>query len=263
MIVKIRNSFHGFIKYLPLLKELVVRDIKVRYRRSVLGLLWTVLNPLMMMTVMTIIFSTLFKSEIQNFALYYLSGYILYTFLNESTTQSLFSIVNNNALMKKVYIPKYLFPMSKVASSLVNLGFSFIAMLIVMIVTRSHFYWTILLTPILVIYLMIFCLGLGMILATMDVFFRDIGHLYSIVTLVWMYMTPLFYPSELLSENGMELLLKLNPLTHYVRYMRALILEGRVPSLPQNLYCILPSVVMLLIGIVIFYKKQDKFILYV
>ena len=194
--MKIKNSFCGFIKYLPLLKELVVRDIKVRYRRSVLGLLWTVLNPLMMMTVMTIIFATLFKSSIENFALYYLSGYILYTFLNESTTLSLFSIVNNNALMKKVYIPKYLFPMSKVASSLVNLGFSFIAMLIVMLVTRARFYWTILLTPVLVVYLMLFCLGLGMILATLDVFFRDIGHLYTIVTLIWMYMTPLFYPSE-------------------------------------------------------------------
>ncbi len=261
--MKIKNSFRGFVKYLPLLKELVVRDIKVRYRRSVLGLLWTVLNPLMMMTVMTIIFATLFKSSIENFALYYLSGYILYTFLNESTTLSLFSIVNNNALMKKVYIPKYLFPMSKVASSLVNLGFSFIAMLIVMLVTRARFYWTILLTPVLVVYLMLFCLGLGMILATLDVFFRDIGHLYTIVTLIWMYMTPLFYPSELLVDNGLELILKLNPLTHYVRYMRALVLEGRIPNLMQNLYCILPSVVMLIIGMAVFYKKQDKFILYI
>lgn len=261
--MKIKNSFRGFVKYLPLLKELVVRDIKVRYRRSVLGLLWTVLNPLMMMTVMTIIFATLFKSSIENFALYYLSGYILYTFLNESTTLSLFSIVNNNALMKKVYIPKYLFPMSKVASSLVNLGFSFIAMLIVMLVTRARFYWTILLTPVLVVYLMLFCLGLGMILATLDVFFRDIGHLYTIVTLIWMYMTPLFYPSELLVDNGLELILKLNPLTHYVRYMRALVLEGRIPNLMQNLYCILPSAVMLIIGMAVFYKKQDKFILYI
>lgn len=259
----IKNSFYGFIKYLPLLRELVVRDIKVRYRRSFLGLLWTVLNPLMMMTVMTIIFSTLFQSSINNFAVYYLSGYILYTFLNESTTQALFSIVNNSALMKKVYIPKYLFPVSKVASSLVNLGFSFIAMLIVMFATRSEFHWTILLSPVLVVYLVIFCCGLGMILTTLDVFFRDIGHLYSIVTLVWMYLTPLFYPADLLKSNGLDFLLMLNPLNHYIVYFRMLILDGKLPGLYENLVCLIPSVVMMAIGMMIFYKRQDKFILYV
>lgn len=256
-------SWKGFLKYFPLLKELVVRDIKVKYKRSVLGLLWTILNPLMMMVVMTIVFSQLFNNTIDNFAVYYLSGYIFYTFLNESTTQALFSVVWNAPLMKKVYIPKYLFPVSKVASSLVNLGFSFIAMLIVMVLTRAKLYWTILLAPIPILYLLIFCCGLGMILATMDVFFRDTGHLYSIITLIWMYLTPMFYPVELLRENGLDIFLELNPLYHYITYFRMLILEGQIPGLYENVICIVPSMIMLAIGMVVFYKNQDRFILFV
>lgn len=263
MLKKIIASWKGFLKYFPLLKELVVRDIKVKYKRSVLGLLWTVLNPLMMMGVMTIVFSKLFNNTIENFAVYYLSGYIFYTFLNESTTQALFSVVINAPLMKKVYIPKYLFPVSKVSSSLVNLGFSFIAMMIVMFLTGAKFYWTIFLSPIAALYLVIFCCGFGMLLATSYVFFRDTGHLYSIVTLLWMYLTPLFYPIELLEQNGMKIIMDLNPLYHYISYFRMLVLDGQIPGLRENIVCAIPSIVMLVIGAVVFYKNQDKFILHV
>ena len=263
MVSQIQKSICGFWKYLPLLRELVIRDIKVRYRRSFLGLLWTVLNPLLMMSVMTVIFSTLFQSTIENFALYYLAGYILYTFLNESTTSALYSIVDNNALMKKVYIPKYLFPVSKVASSRVNLGFSVIAMLIVMIVTKASFYWTLLAVPLLASYIVIFCCGLGMILATLDVFFRDIGHLYGIVSWLWMYLTPIFYPEELLEQNGLAFLLQVNPLNRYIQYFRTLVLEGAVPGLEENLVCAALAIGMLLIGVLVFYRRQDRFILYV
>lgn len=252
-----------FFQYMPLLRELVVRDIKVRYRHSVLGVFWTVLNPLLMMVVMSIVFSKLFGSTIENFAIYYLSGFILYTFLNEATTQALFSVVYNSALTKKVYIPKYLFPLSKIASALVNLMFSFCAMLIVMLLTGAKFHWTILLSPLPALYLAVFCCGLGLILTTMNVFFRDIGHFYSIVTLVWMYLTPLFYPEELLVDNGLPILLYLNPLYHNVVYFRMLVLEGTVPGLAHNLLCIIPGIVLLVLGIIIFRKRQDEFILYI
>ena len=192
-----------------------------------------------------------------------MSGFILYSFLNESTTQALLSVVHNSALTKKVYIPKYLFPLSKVASAMVNLLFSFCAMLIVMLLTGTKFYWTILLAFVPAVYLAIFCCGLGLILATMNVFFRDIGHFYSIVTLLWMYLTPLFYPEELLVNNGMPFLLKLNPLYHNVSYFRVLILEGRIPDLTHNLLCIIPGVLLLVLGIIVFRKRQDEFILYI
>jgi ABC-2 type transport system permease protein len=251
------------MKYRPLLNELVIRDIKVRYRHSVLGVFWTVLNPLLMMVVMSIVFSKLFGNTIENFAIYYLSGYIFYSFLNESTTQALFSVVNNGALAKKVYIPKYLFPLSKIVSALVNLLFSFCALVIVMMLTGTKFYWTILLSIVPALYLAAFCCGVGLILSTLNVFFRDIGHLYNIIMLVWMYLTPLFYPETLLIDNGMPYLLYLNPLYHNVAYFRMLILEGTVPGMMHNLVCILPGLVLLVVGIAVFKKHQDTFILYI
>lgn len=260
---KLKGRISNFLRFLPLLRELVVRDIKVRYRHSVLGLLWTVLNPLLMMAVMTIIFSKVFRNDIENFSLYYLTGYILFTFFNESTTQALFSVVHNSALTKKVYIPKYLFPLSKAVSAFVNLVFSFCALLIVMLVTRSQFHWTILLSIVPALYLAVFCCGFGMILSTMFVFFRDIGHLYGVITLIWMYLTPLFYPEELLINNGLQILLTLNPVYQNVSYFRMLILEGTVPGLMHNLACILPGVIFLVLGIYAFGKHQDDFILYV
>lgn len=263
MLKRLKGWLEVFFMYIPLLKELVVRDIKVRYRHSVLGVFWTVLNPLLMMVVMSTVFSTLFRNNIENFSTYYLSGYILYMFFNEATTTALFSVVYNSALMKKVYIPKYLFPLSKIASAMVNLFFSFCALLIVMILTGADIHWTMLLSPLPAIYLAVFCCGLGLILTTMNVFFRDIGHFYSIVTLVWMYLTPLFYPDELLVDNGMSILLKLNPLYHNVSYFRMLILEGTVPGLWHNLLCIIPAFALLIVGIIVFRKRQDEFILYI
>lgn len=263
MFSRLKMWIEVFLKYVPLLKELVVRDIKVRYRHSILGVFWTVLNPLLMMVVMTIVFSKLFGNTIENFSIYYLSGYILYSFLNESTTQALFSVVYNSALTKKVYIPKYLFPLSKVVSALVNLFFSFCAMVIVMAFTGAKFYWTMLLSIVPALYLAVFCCGLGLILATLNVFFRDIGHFYSIITLLWMYLTPLFYPENLLIENGMPILLKLNPLYHNVAYFRMLVLEGSVPGVLHNLICILPGLVLLVLGITVFRQRQDEFILYI
>lgn len=262
MFIKIKNSLNGMKKYLPLLRELVARDVKVRYRRSVLGMLWTVLNPLLMMGVMTVVFSQLFKSTIDNFAIYYLSGYILYSFINDSTTAALFSVVYNASLMKKVYIPKYMFPVSKVFSSLVNLGFSFIAMIIVMIITRTPLKITIVLLPFIIFYVVSFVIGLGLILATLYVYFRDIGHLYGIIMLAWLYLTPLFYPREILPEMLQEFLI-FNPMYHYVEYFRDILLYGTWPSFEQNLLCLGIGIIALFIGTTVFYKKQDRFILYI
>lgn len=259
---KLLTMLSGFMKYKDLLYELVSRDIKIRYRRSVLGLFWTLLNPILMMTVMTIVFSQLFRFDIKNFPVYFFAGNILFSFMTEATTNSLYSIVGNASLIKKVYIPKYLFPVSKVLSSLVNLFFAYIAMMVVMAVTRVPLGSAMILSPLLIIYLVMFTTGLGLILATVMVFFRDIAHLYSVVTLAWMYLTPVFYPSSLLEEK-MSWMLTVNPMYHYISYLRSLVLENQVPSVEANITCFLLGLVFLVIGLYIFYKKQDKFILYV
>ena len=157
----VKEKMEGFRRFMPLLRELVVRDIKVRYRHSALGLVWTVLNPLLMMVVITIVFSTLFRQNIPNFPIYYLSGSLIFAFNSESTTTALNSIISNASLIKKVYIPKYLFPLSNVLSGLVNLGFSLIAMVIVMLVTGAPFHATLLLLPIPIFYTFLFPSGLA------------------------------------------------------------------------------------------------------
>lgn len=258
---KLLISLEGMKKYKNLLYELVIRDIKIRYRRSVLGLLWTLLNPILMMAVMTIVFSNLFRFDIANYPIYLFTANILFTFMVESTTNSLYAITGNSSLIRKVYIPKYLFPVSKALSSFVNLFFSFIAMLLVMIVTKVPFYQTLWLSPLVIIYVLIFSIGLGLMLSTAMVFFRDTAHLYSVFTLAWMYLTPIFYPVDLLKEKS-NLFLTLNPMYHFVEFFRNIVLYNTIPTLYDNILCFLISFVFLILGLFIFYKKQDKFIIY-
>lgn len=258
----IREKIGAFQRFTPLLRELVVRDIKVRYRHSVLGLVWTVLNPLLMMVVITIVFSTLFKQNIPNFPIYYLSGSLLFSFNSESTTTALNSMIANSSLIKKVYIPKYLFPFSNILSGLVNLGFSLIAMFIVMVITRAPFHITLLLIPIPIFYTFLFATGLGILLSALTVYFRDIAHFYSVFILAWTYFTPVFYPVEILGERAM-MLMRLNPMYHYITFMRELVLNGNFPSMKENLLCMVMGLFMVGLGLLVFYKKQDKFVLFV
>ena len=258
----LREKIDAFRRFSPLLRELVVRDIKVRYRHSVLGLVWTVLNPLLMMVVITIVFSTLFKQNIPNFPIYYLSGSLIFSFNSESTTTALNSIISNAALIKKVYIPKYLFPFSNVLSGLVNLGFSLIAMFIVMLITKAPFHVTLLLLPIPIFYAFLFATGLGILLSALTVYFRDIAHFYGVFILAWTYFTPVFYPVEILPDTVMKIM-QCNPMYHLVTYMRDLVLYGTFPSMKENLLCIIMGVGMVILGLCVFYKKQDHFVLYV
>lgn len=262
MIKGIIERIQVFFKYENLLRELVARDIKVRYRRSFLGMLWTILNPLLMMVVITIVFSTLFKQNIEHFPIYYLGGSLIFSFNSETTSNALYSIIGNASLMKKVYIPKYLFPLSKTVSGLVNLGFSLVAMFLVMIVLGVEFRPTLLLLPIPIFYTFLFSAGSGLFLAAITVFFRDVANFYGVFVMAWTYLTPVFYPVDILPDTVLKLM-QLNPMFHYVTYMRELILYGNFPSMKENLICFLFGIASLIVGLVVFYKKQDDFVLYV
>ncbi|OCT11126.1 ABC transporter [Paenibacillus pectinilyticus] len=259
---KLFVMFIGFVKYKNLLFELVVRDIKVRYRKSVLGLLWTLLNPLMMMTVMTIVFSSLFKSNIPHFPVYFLTGSILFNFHSESTSQALMSIISNASLIKKVYIPKYLFPLSRVLSSLVNLGFAFVALLLVMVFDGAPINATVLLFFIPIVYLILFTTGLGLILSAVTVFFRDISHLYGVLTLLWTYMTPIFYPASIISDHY-KWIFKYNPMYYFINFFREIMINGNFPGFVDNLLCFSIGILSMIVGLFTFYKCQNKFILHV
>lgn len=249
-------------KYRFLLEDMVTRDIKLKYRRSVIGLLWSILNPLLMMTVITAVFQNLFRFEIENFAVYYLTGWVVFNFVTEATSGAMTSVIGASALIRKVYIPKYIFPMQKCIFSFVNMLFSLVALFVVMLVLRVKFTWYILLIPVPLILALVFSIGLGMILATVAVFFRDMIYLYGIFTMVWMYLTPIIYPEEIL-VGVMQTIMKLNPLYYYVDYFRQLTLYGTLPGMDALLIMFGCSVISLLLGIAVFKKKQDRFILFI
>lgn len=248
--------------YRYLLVDLVSRDIKTKYRRSVLGILWSVLNPLLMMLVLTAIFSNIFRFEIQDYPVYYLTGSVLFTFLSESTSSSMTSIISSAGLIKKVYIPKIIFPLEKCLFSLVNLLFSLIAAVIVFFIVGVQPSWTMLLFFIPIVFLFVFAFGFSLILATMNTFFRDVGYLYGVLLTVWMYLTPIFYPMSILS-GWMQSIVRINPLYHYVEYFRAVTMYGTLPSLSTNLICIAYAVIFLLIGVVVFQRNQNKFVFFI
>lgn len=252
----------ALVKYRFLLEDMVTRDIKLKYRRSVIGFLWSILNPLLMMVVITAVFQNLFRFEIDNFAVYYLTGWVVFNFVTEATSGAMTSIINASALIRKVYIPKYIFPMQKCVFSFVNMLFSLVALLVVMLVLRVEFTWNILLIPVPLILALIFSVGLGMILSTVAVFFRDMIHLYGIFTMVWMYLTPIIYPEEIL-VGVMQTIMKLNPLYYYVDYFRQLTLYGNMPGVKELLVMCGCSAISLLLGIAVFKKKQDRFILFI
>ncbi|MCQ9628123.1 ABC transporter permease [Cetobacterium somerae] len=255
-------EFLEVFKYKYLLSELVKRDIKIKYRRSVLGMFWSVLNPLFFIAITYVVFSTIFKSSIKNFPLYAMTGQLIFSFYVESTSMAMSSIIGNGSLIKKVYIPKYVFPLSRVLSSFVNTGFSLIALLIVIVVTRADLYWTYVLIPIPFIFIFIFSMGVSFILASLAVFFRDMIHLYTVFTTMLMYLTAIYYPIEIIPQNLQKYFL-LNPVYRFISYFREIILYGRVPSLIETVICLGISIATLIIGIYVFEKKENEFILFV
>ena len=259
---QIWNDLKQTLKYKSLINELIERDLKVKYRRSFLGYLWSLLNPLLMMCVMAYVFSEVLKSSTPNYPLYLICGQTLWACFNESTNMAMYSIIQNAALIKKVYIPKFIFPVSRILSSFITLSFSLVAIIIVMVFTKSTFYLTALAFWIPIVFLLVFSSGIGMILSALSVFFRDITHLYGVLTLAWMYTTPIFYEIDILPEK-VQHFLAYNPMYYYLDFFRSLVMYGKIPTLNNWLICIGSSLMAFIIGLLVFSKLQRKFILYI
>lgn len=242
--------------------SLVSRDFKLKYRRSALGVLWSVLNPLLMMIVLSVVFSTFFKFSIENYPLYVILGNVMFALMADSTSGAMNSIIDSSSLIKKIRIEKLIFPLEKVLFQLVNFCISLIAVAAVMIFFQVMPHVSLLALPLLLLYVVLFSAGVGMALSALSVFFRDVCHLWGVVITAWTYATPLFYPVEILPEWAMPIM-QYNPMYHYVSYFRDLILNGTVPGLQENLLCLGMAVVAFAIGLLIFKKTEKKFILYV
>ncbi len=250
----------AFQRYSFLMRQLISRDFKTKYKRSILGVFWSLLNPLLTMLVQYVVFSTLFRSDIPNFPLYLLTGIVCFNFFSESTGMSLQSISGNASLITKVYVPKYIYPVSRVLSSTINLLLSMIPLFAVMLLMGTPLRPALLLLPFGLICLVAFCMGMGFVLSTAMVFFRDTQFLWSVVNMLWMYATPVFYPESIIPAKYM-LLYKCNPMYHIIRFIRAILIDGVSPEPKAYAFCLIASFVPLLVGAVIFKKNQDKFII--
>ena len=262
-ITKMPPFIQEFWAYRDLLKLLVSRNVKLKYRRSFLGYVWSVLNPLLIMIVMTVVFSTMFNRNIENFPVYLFCGQLLFNFMNTSTHQAIFAITSNAALLKKTYVPKYIFVLSKITSGLVDCVFSLGALLIVILVTGAKLTWWALLFPVVFLQLYIFCVGFGLFLAQANVFFRDSQFIYNAVTTAWMYLTPIFYPIEMLPEYVAWVIKHLNPMYFYVGQFRDLVYYGRFPGPGILAAGCVTALAMLLLGMWSFHRSEDNFILYI
>lgn len=245
-----------------ILSSLVGKDFKLKYRRSMLGVLWSVLNPLFMMIILSVIFSHFFRFQIENFPVYLILGQTLFSFMSEATTTAMTSIIGSASLIKKIKINKAIFPLEKVTFALVNFAISLIAVVLVMAFFRIAPTLNMLLLPWLILLLFLFSLGIGLLLAALSVFFRDIIHLWSVFITAWTYFTPLFYPVDILPEWAMPIM-NCNPMYYFVNYFRQIMLYGTTPSITENVICLGFSLAMMVIGYLTFKRAQKRFILYV
>lgn len=248
-------------KYRFLIRQLVSRDFKSKYKRSILGILWSFLNPLLTMMVQYLVFSNLFRFDTPYYPVYLLCGIVMFNYFSEACGMTLSSIVGNASLITKVYVPKYIYPLTRVMSSFNNLLISLIPLFIVALVSGLYPTKAWLLLPFVLLCLAAFCLGLGMLLAAAMVFFRDIQFLWGIISMIWMYLTPIFYPESILPPS-VVILLKGNPMYYFIKFVRTCVIEGVSPEPIMYVFCALFAMAALLMGAFVFKKTQDRFVLY-
>lgn len=247
------------IRYRNLVWQLIRRDVLTRYKRSVLGIAWTMLNPLGMMLVLTIAFSQIFRFNTPNYAAFVLSGLLVWNFYSQTTTASISSIVWGGGLFKRIYIPRAVFALSSIGTGVVNLLIALVPMLLIMLITNTPIRWTILFLPIPIFLLTLFSLGIGMIVSTMAVYFPDVSDMYQILLTAWMYLTPIIYPVDILPEQVRTLVSILNPMYHLVTLFRAPLYDGRLPAWNEFWPALLVSILVVVIGWVFFTQKSDEF----
>lgn len=270
---KISAYFKNLWKYRFLLVEIVRKNVKLQYRNSVLGMFWTFLQPLMTTLVLVLVFGGIFGKSNEGivcYPIYLLCGRLLYEFFTQSTKRAMRSIRNSASVIKKVYVPKYIYPISNVLSNFVTFAIS-LSVLVVMMAyymlftdVAIHITPYILLSIVPIILLLVLSTGVGLILSTLNVFFKDIEYLYEVFCMLLFYATPIFYKVDALGANKyVQLGLMANPLYSIVSMFRSCVLFGEMWNWNHFFYASVFSLAMLGIGALVFYKKQDKFILHI
>lgn len=249
-------------KYQFLFEELVKRDFKKKYKRTILGVAWSVISPLLTLLVMRLVFGTFFKQDIPHFTIYIFCGNVVFSYFNESTSQGMTALMSNASIFTKVNIPKYLFLLSKNSQTLINFGLTLIVLFVFCIFDHITFTWRFFLLLYPIVMLMLFNIGVGMILSALFVFFRDIQYLWQVFTMLLMYASAIFYSIDRFSDTVRNIFL-INPVYLFIRYFRKIIIEATVPSVWFHLLILADVVIVLGIGALIYKKYNHRFLYYV
>jgi ABC-2 type transport system permease protein len=255
------EELRGIFQYRDLIYQLVRRDVVSRYKRSVLGVAWTLLQPLGMMIILSLVFSTLFHS-VKGYPAYILSGLLAWTFFSQTTSAIINQIVWGGALLRQIYVPRTSFAVSAIGTGLVNLTLSLIPLFLIMFIAGLPFRESLLFLPISILFLAAFSLGLGLIISTMAVHFPDVAEMYAIILMAWMYLTPIIYPENIIPEAYRFWFFNLNPMYHIIKIFRMPLFEGEIPDAKTLIAAGTISLLTLMIGWLFFSKRSDEFVYY-
>ncbi len=249
------------IRYKELLRNLVSRDIKKRYKRSTLGFLWVILDPLLMMLIFYIIFASIFRRSIENYTAYVMSGIIMWQLFSQGTKVSSTAFINNRNLINKIYLPKSIFPISIVASSLAHFVFSLIPLFLIIVSSGAQPNNKIVFLPIVIALIFIFSIGISLTISTLTVFFHDVVYIYDVLLMGWMYFSAIFYPISIIPEK-FRIFMSLNPMYHYISLFRACIYDVSISLADHLLIGVAFALISFAIGWSIYHKYKDKIIFY-
>lgn len=248
-------------KYFHLLVNLVQRDLTVRYKRSVLGFFWTMLNPLLLMIILTIVFSTVFRFAVPHYEIYFLSEYLPFLFFSQTTVTAMLSIAWNGSLMKRVRVPKSIFTLSVTISGLINMCLSYIPLFLIMLVRGAPISPAVLFLPVSFMIIAVFTLGVALILSSLAVYFDDVSHMYQVATTGLMYLTPIIYPIEILPERFLWVV-EYNPLTLLFQLVREPVYGCALPSMDIVVGSAALAAASFLTGWIVFHRLAKGFYLH-
>ncbi len=259
--MKLFSEINELYRYRELLRNLVSRDIKKRYKRSALGFLWVMLDPLLMMLVFYIVFAGLFGRVVGNYAAYVISGITMWQLFAQGTQVSSNAFIGNRSLLNKLYIPKSIFPFSVVASSLVHFVFSLVPLFVIIIISGTTLSYDVIFLPFVVFLIFMFSLGISLAISTLAVFYQDVIYIYNVMLLAWMYLSAIFYPVSILPEK-FRMLMTFNPVYHYISLFRACLYDNSIPKTEHIIWGTVFALVSFLIGWGIYHKNKDRIVFY-
>jgi ABC-type polysaccharide/polyol phosphate export permease len=252
--MKLLSEIRELYRYRELLKNLVIRDIKKRYKRSALGFLWVMLDPLLTMIVIYLVFSGIFGNVVNNFTAYVISGITMWQLFSQGTKVASLAFLNNRNLLNKVYLPKSIFPFSVVMSSFIHFIFA-------ILMSGASLSTNILFLPFLVALVFMFTLGIALTVSTLAVFYHDVIYIYDVILLAWMYLSAIFYPVSILPEK-FKVLISLNPVYHFITLFRACLYDNTIPKTEHMVWVLIFVTLSIFIGWGIYLRNKDRIIFY-